>query len=196
MYCVNICKSDYRIFMYKENCFFLLEIFLIFNNHFHEFQLQPQLISSKENELLLSAKDSKKSFDNISHLPLFRLSYPTIQSISSNSKNWITQKVIMKRSKNRGMNILKLIKLIIYLSKYLEEWKHIALSFNLNILYLHLGMYNLKEKNRIHKRRSNLEHPIQKMNTDEILTFRRKVSPNCKLGHETFTDKKQVNGME
>ena len=51
-------------------------------------------------------------------------------------------------------------------------------------------MYNLKEKNRMHKRRSNLEHPVQRMDTDEILTFRRKVSPNCKLGHETFTVKK------
>ena len=96
--------------MYKENCFF----FLVFNNYFHEFELQAQLISSKENELLLPTKDIKKSFDNISPLKLFWFSNPTTKNISSNSKNWITQKVVVKRSKNRGINILKLIGLNIY----------------------------------------------------------------------------------
>ena len=106
--------------MYKENCFFVLEIFLIFNNHFHAFQLQAQLINSKENEIVVSTKDIKKSFDNISPLPLFWFSYPTTQNISSNSKNSITQKVVVKRSQNRGIHILKLIKLNIFF-KYLEE---------------------------------------------------------------------------
>ena len=95
--------------MYKDNCFFFVEIFLICNNLFYQFKPDTPLISFKENEPLVSTTDNKKSFNGISPLPTFGFSYPTIQNISSNSKNWITQnsvkdKVVVKRPKNRGVN--------------------------------------------------------------------------------------------
>ena len=48
-------------------------------------------------------------------------------------------------------------------------------------------MLNEKQKSKRYKRRASLYHPTQKMDTDEVITFRTKVSPDCRLGHKTFS---------
>ena len=54
-------------------------------------------------------------------------------------------------------------------------------------MYLCPGVFNAKQKNRRRRRRNILDHPTQKMDDDEIIEFRTKVSPACRLRHKTFT---------
>ena len=54
-------------------------------------------------------------------------------------------------------------------------------------MYLCPGVYKARQKTRRRKRQTILYHPTQKMDADEKITFRTKVSPDCKLGHKTFT---------
>ena len=54
-------------------------------------------------------------------------------------------------------------------------------------MYLCPGVFNVKQKNRRRRRRTILDHPTQKMDDDEMIEFRTKVSPGCRLRHKTFT---------
>ena len=54
-------------------------------------------------------------------------------------------------------------------------------------MYLCPGVYNAKQKNRRRRRRNILDHPTQEIYNGDMLEFRTKVSPGCRLRHKTFT---------
>ena len=48
-------------------------------------------------------------------------------------------------------------------------------------------MLNNKQKNRRRRKRNILDHPTQGIDNGEMIEFRTKVSPDCRLRHKTFT---------
>ena len=54
-------------------------------------------------------------------------------------------------------------------------------------MYLCPGVFDKKQKNRRRRRRNILDHPTQEMDDGDMIEFRTKVSPDCRLRHKTFT---------
>ena len=98
--------------MHTKIVFFLLEIFLMFNDLFNLSNSSASWINSTEKEEFVSTKEINEPFNNIALLKSVKIPNLRTHNFTSRSENLIMQKlvnenVILPRSPKRGVNVSK-----------------------------------------------------------------------------------------